>query len=373
MSWLSSILRDVGLIPEKTSGATQDQGFGAGGMSWLSPMGSVQFSDSPILGGAIGGGTYSTGLQIEPPEMPPGMFAPLNYFSPGPVPGVQQTTQGGLLPGPGGTLEPYQTVFTCAESAFPGQTTAPPLMDRVRQIGLESTRASQKYSVEGATEGPFAQFDSEGEQRTGWENKTDEEVGAYISGMSSDDRGALLPGWMTQGLLEDVAAKDAHVTRLNETMAASNLSHARTTTQMMGLLTGAMGISEYADVQQRADQMGEQVWSNFRDRGYDTSTAYASARQVAENAKSKMFGEFFDKQLARRIGTLQMGQNMMSQAFLGVQRTPPNPMALAQVIYGQVASGAGQQQPEAIGAGGYLGSMLGGGIMSWAMKALTGG
>ena len=155
-------------------------------------------------------------------------------------------------------------------------------------------------------------------------------------------------------------------------MAASSLSHARTTTELMGLLTGAMGMSEYADVLDRSKSMGEQVWSNFRNRGYDTSTAYSSAAQATEQAKSRMMGDFYDKQLARRLGSLQMGNNIMQQAFLGVQRTPPDPMALAQIIYGQVSSGSGQQQAEGAGTGSYIGAMLGGGALAMGMRALTG-
>jgi len=245
-------------------------------------------------------------------------------------------------------------------------------MQRVFEIGMEDTRNANNFAVAGATEGPFAQFDAEGEQREGWENKTDEEVRAFISGMSKEETDRRFPAWMTMAMLEDTEAKSNYATRLNETMAASSLSHARTTTELMGLLTGAMGMSEYADVLDRSKQMGEQVWSNFRNRGYDTSTAYSSAAQATEQAKSRMMGDFYDKQLARRLGSLQMGNNIMQQAFLGVQRTPPDPMALAQIIYGQVSSGSGQQQAEGAGTGSYIGAMLGGGALAMGMRALTG-
>jgi hypothetical protein len=245
-------------------------------------------------------------------------------------------------------------------------------MQRVFEIGMEDIRSAEKFSVEDATEGQYAQFDAEGVQREGWTNKTDEEVRAFISGMGKEEGDRRFPGWMTMALLEETQAKQNYATRLNETMAASSLSHARTTTELMGLLTGAMGMSEYADVLDRSKQMGEQVWNNFHSRGYDTSTAYASASQATEQAKSRMMSEFYDKQLARRLGSLQMGNNIMQQAFLGVQRTPPDPMALAQIIFGQVSSGSGQQQPEAAGTGSYIGAMLGGGALAWGMKALTG-
>jgi len=334
---------------------------------------SMQLSDAPTLGTAIGGGTYSTGLEIESPDLLPGQFAPLTSYSTSPIPAIASSSISGLLPGPGGEAVPYQTQFLGAEAAFPSGQMSPDIMQRVFEIGMEDTRSANKFSVAGATEGPYAQFDAEGVQREGWDTtKTDEEVRSFISGMSKEESDRRFPGWMTMAMLEDTQAKSNYATRLNETMAASSLSHARTTTELMGLLTGAMGMSEYADVLDRSKGMGEQVWSNFRNRGYDTSTAYASAAQATEQAKSRMMSDFYDKQLARRLGSLQMGNNIMQQAFLGVQRTPPDPMALAQIIYGQVSSGSGQQQAEAPGAGSYIGAMLGGGALAMGMRALTG-
>ena len=338
---------------------------------------SMQLSDAPTLGTAIGGGTYSTGLQIESPDLLPGQFAPLTAYSPGAIPAIASSTISGLLPGVGGEAVPYQTQFLGAEAAFPSGEMPPDLMQRVFEIGMEDIRSAEKFSVEDATEGQYAQFDAEGVDRTAgddavWTNKTDEEVRAFISGLSKEESDRRFPGWMTMAMLEHTQATTNYSTRLNETMAASSLSHARTTTELMGLLTGAMGMSEYADVLDRSKQMGEQVWNNFHSRGYDTSTAYASASQATEQAKSRMMSEFYDKQLARRLGSLQMGNNIMQQAFLGVQRTPPDPMALAQIIMGQVSSGSGQQQPEAAGTGSYIGAMLGGGALAWGMRALTG-
>lgn len=378
---LDDFFRDpIGTIADDWLGIDPDtpasnQGYAnIGGQLAYQPYGqsSLQLSDAPTLGTAIGGGTYSTGLQIESPDLLPGQFAPLTAYSTSPIPAIASSTISGLLPGVGGEAVPYQTQFLGAEAAFPSGEMSPSLMQRVFEIGMEDIRTSENFSVEGATEGQYAQFDAEGEQREGWENKTDEEVRAFISGMSKEETDRRFPAWMTMAMLEDTEAKSNYATRLNETMAASSLSHARTTTELMGLLTGAMGMSEYADVLDRSKQMGEQVWSNFRNRGYDTSTAYASAAQATEQAKSRMMSDFYDKQLARRLGSLQMGNNIMQQAFLGVQRTPPDPMALAQIIYGQVSSGAGQQQAEAPGAGSYIGAMLGGGALAWGMRALTG-
>ena len=359
----------LGIDPPKSSSGDSGGGQGfsyGGGLSFLTPsLGQIQFSDAPNLGQAVGGGTYSTGIQVQQPDLPPGVHTPLTYYSPGPIPAIVSSRQHGLLPGPGGAMIPYGTNFIGPEAAFPSAANYPNLMQRVQQIGIESTRASEKFSVSDATEGPFA-------EQSGWTNKTDEEVGAFIAQMSGEDRQQRIPGWLTSALLEQTEAQNRHATMINEQMAAGSLSHARTTTELMGLLTGAMGMSEYADVRDRARGLGEQVWSNFRDRGYDTSTAYASASRVAEQAKDRMLGSFFDRQLTRRIGALQMGNNIMQQAFMGVQRTPPNPMALAQIIYGQVASGMGQEQPQAPGTGTYLGSMLGGGLMSMGIRALTG-
>ena len=378
---LDDFFRDpIGTIADDWLGIDPDtpasnQGYAnIGGQLAYQPYGqsSLQLSDAPTLGTAIGGGTYSTGLQIESPDLLPGQFAPLTAYSTSPIPAIASSTISGLLPGVGGEAVPYQTQFLGAEAAFPSGEMSPSLMQRVFEIGMEDIRTSENFSVEGATEGQYAQFDAEGEQREGWENKTDEEVRAFISGMSKEETDRRFPAWMTMAMLEDTEAKSNYATRLNETMAASSLSHARTTTELMGLLTGAMGMSEYADVLDRSKQMGEQVWSNFRNRGYDTSTAYSSAAQATEQAKSRMMSDFYDKQLARRLGSLQMGNNIMQQAFLGVQRTPPDPMALAQIIYGQVSSGAGQQQAEAPGAGSYIGAMLGGGALAWGMRALTG-
>jgi hypothetical protein len=368
MSWLSEILRDVGILPPKEqAAAAPQQGFTyGGGLSFLTPaLGQIEFSEAPSLGQAVGGGTYSTGIQVQQPDLPPGVHMPLTYYSPGPIPAIVGSQQHGLLPGPGGNMLPYTTNFVGPEAAFPSAANYPNLMQRVQQIGIEDTRASQKFSFPDAVEGPFA-------QQSGWTNKTDEEVGAFIAQMSGEDRTQRMPGWITSALLEQTEAQGRHATMVNEQMAAGSLSHARTTTELMGLLTGALGMSEYADVTDRAKGLGERVWSNFRDRGYDTSTAYASASRVAEQAKDRMLGQFFDRQLTRRIGAMQMGNNIMQQAFMGVQRTPPNPMALAQIIYGQVASGMGQQQPEAPGTGTYLGSMLGGGMLAMGMRALTG-
>jgi len=378
---LDDFFRDpIGTIADDWLGIDPDtpasnQGYAnIGGQLAYQPYGqsSLQLSDAPTLGTAIGGGTYSTGLQIESPDLLPGQFAPLTSYSTSPIPAIASSTISRLLPGVGGEAVPYQTQFLGAEAAFPSGEMSPSLMQRVFEIGMEDIRTSENFSVEGATEGQYAQFDAEGEQREGWENKTDEEVRAFISGMSKEETDRRFPAWMTMAMLEDTEAKSNYATRLNETMAASSLSHARTTTELMGLLTGAMGMSEYADVLDRSKQMGEQVWSNFRNRGYDTSTAYSSAAQATEQAKSRMMSDFYDKQLARRLGSLQMGNNIMQQAFLGVQRTPPDPMALAQIIYGQVSSGSGQQQPEAAGTGSYIGAMLGGGALAWGMRALTG-
>ena len=361
-------------------GGGGDQGFANVGGQLVSQgvgQSSMQLSDAPTLGTAIGGGTYSTGLQIESPDLLPGQFAPLTSYSTSPIPAIASSSISGLLPGPGGEAVPYQTQFLGAEAAFPSGEMSPDLMQRVFEIGMEDTRNANNFAVAGATEGPFAQFDAEGVDRTAgddavWTNKTDEEGRAFISGLSKEETDRRFPAWMTMAMLEDTQAKSNYATRLNETMAASSLSHARTTTELMGLLTGAMGMSEYADVLDRSKGMGEQVWSNFRNRGYETSTAYASAAQATEQAKSRMMSDFYDKQLARSLGSLQIGNNIMQQAFLGVQRTPPDPMALAQISYGQVSSGAGQQQAEAPGAGSYIGAMLGGGALAWGMKALTG-
>ena len=370
------------LLPSEAEAypSSSNQGYAnIGGQLSYIPYGqsSMQLSDAPTLGTAIGGGTYSTGLEIESPDLFPGQFLPLTGYSTSPIPAIASSSISGLLPGVGGEAVPYQTQFLGAEAAFPSGEMSPDLMQRVFEIGMEDIRSANKFSVEGATEGPYAQFDAEGVDRTAgddaeWTNMTDEEVRAHISGLSQEERERRMPAWMTMAMLEDTQAKSNYATRLNETMAASSLSHARTTTELMGLLTGAMGMSEYADVLDRSKQMGEQVWSNFRNRGYDTSTAYASAAQATEQAKSRMMGDFYDKQLARRLGSLQMGNNIMQQAFLGVQRTPPDPMALAQIIYGQVSSGSGQQQAEGAGTGSYIGAMLGGGALAMGMRALTG-
>ena len=309
-------------------------------MSFLNPnYGTANLSLLPSMNTALGGGQYSTGLQLQQPDVPGGYHEPLGAV--GPIPGIERTTSVGFLPSAGGGLSPYTYGTTGVEAAYPDWNPQTSMMDRIMGIGSEHLRLINKWAVPEETEGAF---------RTGrddWTDMTDEDVLAEINKLSEEDRKQYLPQWTTYAMLEDVQNKSDYANFRNEQIAASSMDQARTTAQTMGMLTGMMGMSEYADIIQRSQQMGEQVWGNFRDRGYDTSTAYSSAMQTMEQAKNRMFSDFNDTQLTRRLGALQMSNNIMQQAFMGVQRTPPDPMAIAQIIHGQVAGGSGQQQPVA--------------------------
>lgn len=332
-------------------------GFGGGDTStqsgqhnpfmFLNPSyGQTNLSLFPSMNTALGGGEYSTGLQFEQQNVPGGYHQPPGAV--GPMPGIERTTSVGFLPSAGGGLSPYTYETTGVEAAYPEWKPQTSMMERIMGIGSEHLRMLHKWAVPGETEGAFrSRSDLEESERGGWTDMTDEDVLAEISSLSEEDRGKFLPQWTIYATLEDVQNKADFVNFRNEQTAASMMDQARTTAQTMGMLTGLMGMSEYADIIQRSQQMGEQVWGNFRDRGYDTSTAYSSAIQTMEQAKNRMFSDFNDTQLTRRLGALQMSNNIMQQAFMGVQRTPPDPMAIAQIIHGQVAGGSGQQQPQA--------------------------
>jgi hypothetical protein len=310
-------------------------------MSFANPgYGEANISMFPSMSASLGGGQYSTGLDVTFPDSPGGYHDPLQ--PPGPVPGIEQTTSLGFAPGAGGTMVPYTYETTGVEAAYPEYRPQTNLMERIVGIGSEALRLENHWSVPDEEEGVF---------RTGqggdWEDRTDDQVAAAVSALSEEDRKRYLPEWTAYAMVEDVQNSQDYTNFRNEQIAASSMDEARTTANTMGMLTGMMGMSEYADIIQRSQQMGEKLWGDFRNRGYDTSTAYASAGQAAEQAKGRMMGEFFDRQLSRRLGTLQMSNNIMQQAFMGVQRTPPDPMAIAQIIYQQVAGGSGQQMPTA--------------------------
>ena len=347
-SWDEFMDDVLGIDPGDGGGQS---GYSSPFMSFLNPSyGQADISMFPSMSASLGGGQYSTGLDVTFPAIPGGYHDPLG--PPGPVPGIEQTTSLGFAPGAGGTMVPYTYDTTGVEAAYPEYQPQTNLMERIVGIGSESLRLQNKWSVPDEEEGVFRTG-----QGGGWEDRTDDQVTAAVGALSDEDRKRFIPQWTTYAMVEDVQNKADYATFRNEQIAASSMDQARTTANTMGLLTGMMGMSEYADIIQKSQQMGEKLWGDFRNRGYDTSTAYASAGQVAEQAKGRMMGEFFDRQLSRRLGTLQMSNNIMQQAFMGVQRTPPDPMAIAQIIYGQVAGGSGQEMPT---AGNPFWGMLGG-------------
>ena len=156
-------------------------------MSFLNPnYGQTNLSLLPSMNTALGGGEYSTGLQLQQPNVPGGYHEPLGAV--GPIPGIERTTSVGFLPSAGGGLSPYTYGTTGVEAAYPDWNPQTSMMDRIMGIGSEHLRLINKWAVPEETEGAFRT----GREDDGWTDMTDEDVLAEINKLSEEDRNCLL-------------------------------------------------------------------------------------------------------------------------------------------------------------------------------------